>query len=289
MLAFPTTRVITNIDFPPAGLPATPTGGTITFIDKPRIMTDMGLTTDQFLDYIILSGSELLSTFPPMSDPFFPPACIDMLRHFKAGITALTYQAEHPAIKAVNYVEQFIRVRAAIKFSLVLTAEDGHCLPLPLVAQSALPGHQPITVQDIPSDLDNVFSARLPDEVYFHLSKGLISPQLLGWLSSGQIIESQPLCNGESSEYRKFIKDVITEGLTAPRCTALALLTTGLNPAWAQRRVVRWNADGPPHGKHVVSLTFYCHTVRSLLFRHAPHSTARVHHQLQRAADQVAP
>ncbi len=240
MLAFPVSRVITNIDFPPAG--STTSTGTITFVDKGRIISDMGLLPDQFLDFAIISGSELSPTFPPMAENFFPPAAMDMIRHFKTGLAAVSYHADHPIVKASSYIEQYVRIRGAIKFSLVLTAEDGHCLPLPLVTPpAAMPGQQPISASDIPGDLENVFSARLPDEVYYHLSKGLVSPQLLGWLSSGQIVEQQPLCNGESTEYRKFIKDVITEGLTAPRCTALALLTAGLNPAWSTRRVVSWS------------------------------------------------
>ncbi len=248
MLAFPTARVILNIDFPPAaaGSPSVTTsnsgpmpGGTITFVEKARATADMGLSPEQFLDFAILAGSEMSPTFPPMSENFFPPAAMDMIRHFKTGLQAVTYYAEHPVVKATSYIEQYMRVRAAIKFSLVLTAEEGHCLPLPLcLATTTSAGQQVISTADVPSDLENIFSARLPDEVYFHLSKGLVSGQLLGWLSSGQVVEPQPLCNGDSTEYRKFIKDVITEGLTAPRCTALALLTADLHPAWAQRRVV---------------------------------------------------
>jgi hypothetical protein len=42
-----------------------------------------------------------------------------------------------------------------------------------------------MTAADIPQDLHDVFTHRLPDEVYFYLSRGLLSPHALIWLTSG--------------------------------------------------------------------------------------------------------
>ncbi len=160
-----------------------------------------------------------------------------MIRSHKSGFNLIQSFDNHPLVRQFQYFEQFSRVRAAIKFSLVLTAEEGSCLPLPLALPSP-PGQQVIAQIDVPSDLSEIFSPKFPDELYFHLSKGLISPQLLGWLSTGLILETMPYDNGESAEYMKYIKEVITENFTAPRCTALGLLASCLNPAWATRRVV---------------------------------------------------
>jgi len=228
MLAFPAQRVITSIDF---------SNSTFRFIDRNRVISDVGLVPEQFLDFIILCGTELLPTFPPLADNFFNRTIIDMIRHFKTGAGVVAGHSDHPAIRATGYLEGFLRTRAAIKYSLVLTAEEGTCLPLPLVIPPSHPS-QAITASEVPADIHEIFSGRLPDELYFHISKGLISPQLVGWLTSGIIHELPPLDNGESIEYRKYIENVITEGATAPRCTALALLTSSLNQAWQQKRIV---------------------------------------------------
>ncbi|KAG7531245.1 hypothetical protein FFLO_04487 [Filobasidium floriforme] len=228
MLAFPTQRVITSIDFANA---------TFRFVDRGRAIADIGLIPDQFIDFIILCGTELLPTFPPLADNFFNRSLIDMLRHFKSGAGVIAGHSEHPAVRASGYLEGFLRTRAAIKYSLVLTAEEGTCLPLPLVIPPTQQAHA-ITASEVPADIHEIFSGRLPDELYFHISKGLISPQLVGWLTSGIIHELPPLDNGESIEYRKYIENVITEGATAPRCTALSLLTSCLNQAWQQKRIV---------------------------------------------------
>lgn len=130
-----------------------------------------------------------------------------------------------------------------IKYSLILSS-DGVVLPLPLAspnppAPHGHGNHHPHhpTAGDVPSDLHEIFTHRLPDEVYFYLSRGLLGPQALVWLTSGQIIENPPLDNGETNEYKRFIKEVITEGQTGPRATALALISSISHSYWKGRPV----------------------------------------------------
>lgn len=205
--------------------------GSFTFIDKPRLLTDLALTPDQFLDVSILAGCSLSRTFPPFANDFALSRVIELIRQYKSGIAVCQTWRQDSQVKAQSYGDVFMRARLAVKYSLILTT-DGNCSPLPLVVQPT----QPVTAADVPGDLDEIFSLRLPDEVYFQICRGLISPQVVGWLSSGIIVESQPLA--DSPDYRRFIKDVITEGHTAPRCTTLALLTHSLHSQWKQRRVV---------------------------------------------------
>ena len=228
-LLFPIDRVITHIDW--SGLTA------FTFLDKSRLLADLSFSSDQFLDMAILAGSGLCKTFPPFANDFGLKTIIDLVRQYKSGIAVCQTWRQDNTVKAVSYVDTFMRTRLAVKYSLVLTTE-GACVPLPLVLQPM----PPITPADVPADFDEIFSQRLPDELYYHLCKGLISSQVLGWLSSGMIVETQPLA--DSPDYRRFIKDVITEGHTAPRCTTLALLTDALHPQWKQKRVVRRHTPG---------------------------------------------
>ena len=222
-LLWPVDRVITHIDW---------TNHTnMTFIDKPRLIADLGLNADQFLDMCILSGSALSRTFPPFANEFALKTTLDLLRQYKSGIAVCQAWRQDNQVKAHAYVDAFMRARLAVKYSLVLTTE-GICMSLPMIVQPT----PPVTLADIPTDFDEIFSLRLPDELYYHICRGLISPQVVGWLSSGMIVETQPLA--DSPDYRRFIKDVITEGHTAPRCTTLALLVDALHPQWKQRRVV---------------------------------------------------
>lgn len=206
-LLFPVDKVITSIDF----------SGSFNFVDKSRLLLDLGMTDDQFLDTAVLAGCSLSRTFPPLANDFTIRSAIDLIKQYKSGIVI--------SRQIPNYGEAFMRARLAVKYSLVLTTE-GNVVPLPLVLS---------LVDDIPPNLEEIFSPRLPDELYYHLCRAFVSPQVLGWLTSGMIIEPQPLA--DSPEYRRFIKDVITEGHTSPRCTSLALLAESLHPHWKRRTV----------------------------------------------------
>jgi hypothetical protein len=216
-------RVITSIDW----------SGNFTFLDKQRVLADLGFTPDQFLDLCLLCGCSLSRTFPPIAESFAIRAAIDYIRQYKTGIATCQAWRDTPQMKAAGYTEAFMRARLAVKYALVLTTE-GSCLPLPLVVPP--PGAN-VTAADVPADLDELFSPRLPDELYFLLCRGMVSSSLVGCLTSGFINETQPLA--DSPEYRRFIKDIITEGPTSPKCTTLALLTASLNPQWATKRIVR--------------------------------------------------
>lgn len=199
--------------------------GSFNFVEKPRLLTELAMTDEQFLDMSILAGSSLSRTFPPAASDFSLKTVIDLVRQHKSGMGVLQRWRESP-----SHAETFLRARLAVKYSLVLTTQ-GTCQPLPLVMQPPQ-----ITAADVPSDLDEIFSMRFPDEVYFFICRSFVSPQVVGWLSSGMVAESQPFA--DSLEYRRFVKDVLTEGHTSPKCTTLALLAAGLHERWKQRRVV---------------------------------------------------
>ena len=142
-----------------------------------------------------------------------------------------------------------MRTRSMFKYSLILSS-DGSVQPLPLAVPAPAPGtmSHTLTAADIPTDLHEIFTNRLPDEIYYYLSRGLTSPQPLIWLTSGVIIERPPLCGGETSDYRRFIKEVISEGATGPRATTLALISTVSHSFWTSRRIVLqlwFESNGP--------------------------------------------
>lgn len=231
-LMWPIERVITSSDW----------SNTFQFVDKSRLLLDLGLSSEQFLDMAILAGCSISRTFPPIAIDFTIKTVIDLVRHHKTGLAVCQSWRMDSQFKPQAYMDSFWRARLAVKYSLVLTTE-GTCVPLPTVI--APPQQQTFGIQDVPGDLDEIFSPRIPDELYFYICRGLISSQVIGWLTSGMIVETQPLA--DSPEYRRFIKDVVTEGHTAPRCTTLALVASVLHPDWRKRRVGAHYYYDPPY------------------------------------------
>jgi len=214
---------------------------TFQFASKRNILNELGVTEDQFLDIGILVGFDHSPPFPPTVHEQALKATVDMVKYYKTGHAAVSAFSDHPAVKAIQYSEHFARTRSMIKYSLILSSE-GQVMPLPLAlviphSSHSHSGHHHTTAADIPSDLHEIFTHRLPDEVYYYLSRGLMGPQALIWLTSGQIMEVPPLDNGETTEYKRFVKEVITEGVTGPRATALALISTVAHTYWGSKKV----------------------------------------------------
>ncbi|KAJ7483411.1 XPG I-region protein [Mycena latifolia] len=229
---------------------------TFTFLSKRALLQELTVSEDQFLDIAILVGSAHSPPFPPTTHEQALKATVDMVKYYKSGFAAVSAFAEHPAVKSIGYTEHYARTRSMVRYSLILSAE-GVVLPLPLAAPSPAPGapaQAGPTAADVPTDLHEVFTHRLPDEVFFYLSRGLLGPQALVWLTGGQIVEGPPLDNGETTEYKRFVKEVVTDGQTGPRATALALLSSVAHPFWANRKVAGffWFEQPGPHAQKAV-------------------------------------
>lgn len=245
-------KLITSLDL-------TSVNPTFTFTSKRTFLTELGVSEDQFLDIGILVGFDHSPPFPPTIHEQALKATVDMVKYYKSGYAAVSAFAEHPAVKTIQYTDHYARTRSMIKYSLILSSE-GTVLPLPLAittpATHGHPSHHPHhpTAADIPTDLHEIFTNRLPDEIYFYLSRGLLGPQALVWLTTGQIVENPPLDNGETTEYKRFVKEVITDGQTGPRATALALISSVCHTFWANRKVhgYFWFEQPAPHNQKPV-------------------------------------
>jgi len=242
-------KLITSLDL----TSATPS---FSFVSKRTILNDLVVSEDQFLDIGILVGFEHSPPFPPTLHEQALKATVDMVKYYKSGHAAVSAFTDHPGVKSIQYPDQYARTRSMIKYSLIFSSE-GSVTPLPLALTSPAHGpnhpHHP-TAADIPSDLHEIFTHRLPDEIYFYLSRGLLGPQALVWLTSGQIVEPPPLDNGETTEYKRFVKEVITDGQTGPRATALALISSVSHQFWNNRKVMGnfWFESPSAHGQKPV-------------------------------------
>lgn len=229
-------RVILDIDF---------TASTISFASKVAILADLQVTPEQFLDITILAGFEGAVTFPGL-DPreFAFRSVVDLVKARANGMNVVLSFKDYPPVFSSNYLDSFVRSRCMIKFSLVLVAPEGRVLPLPIALPSLLPpptngapSSLPLAPSDIPVDLHDIFSPRLPDEVYYQLFRGLIGSQYLSALATGHFIETTPLCGG-TAEYEAFVK-TLTEPPQSVRCVAIGLISSALHPMWSKKPVVR--------------------------------------------------
>lgn len=250
------------------------------YVSKHAIMRELRCNESEFLDVALLAGMEFCPTFPPLQDenvrllpttPGTPSlrALCQLVKQYRTGFMLCSQFAEHPGVAKNAYVDQFCHARTIITFCLVLSAESGQVVPLPVGvpdgaiadAEGRITSAQPKplppmlaplpTLADVPSDLHEVYSFRLPDEVMLYLSRGLVGTSVLGSLLSGFVIEPAPLDNGEAAEYRDYLRHKLVEPPTGPRCVALALAVSGLHAFWRSRKVaaVYWFA---PHTDHII-------------------------------------
>jgi len=206
-------NVIINIDFDKKEF---------TWVDKIRVIQDLNLMhPDLFIDICMLAGFDWISTFPPLAPNtgFTFKGTVDMLQQYRTGFNAIQAHAEHPNVKKYNYEENFCRIKSIINHNIILK-EDGTT--------------EPLNKETAPNDLHELFGPRLPDEVYFYMCQGMVSPQVITNLVSGMLLEGPPLCNGDTIEYRDFIK---SQSLLDLRTQALSLLTMGMSNYMRHRKV----------------------------------------------------
>lgn len=75
------------------------------------------------------------------------------------------------------------------------------------------------------SDLHELIGQRLPEELYFYISKGILGPNVPNWLTSGEIPVTLPLGTEDSDIYRRLVSDI----LTPIRTQSLCLLSNSLH------------------------------------------------------------
>ncbi|KAK3810924.1 MAG: temperature dependent protein affecting M2 dsRNA replication-domain-containing protein [Benniella sp.] len=226
LLMFEVDRVITSIDFAKQ---------TFSYISKKEVLLDLVLSDDQFLDLCILAGGDHCTTFPPISvEGAFAFKSVHDLRQHVTGFNFIKAFADLPQTPKVNYGELFIRTRCAMRHHPVLT-EEGRV--------------EPMNAAHAPSDIHDFVGPRLPDEVYYYISRGVISDAVLNTLVCGYGAEYSPLCNGETNEYRHFL----TTDIMKMKAQIFALLRAKLNPFYDRKIIfVHWYDSSSASAEHVI-------------------------------------
>lgn len=203
------------------------------FADLKRFAGNGEISEDMFVDACILAGTYFLPTLPhlegtPRSKVIKPLGAIETIMGTgRSGFTVCQQYQDDPKFRALNYMDKYKKARLAVKHHPVLTSQ-GKVEPLDQ-------GHAP-------NDVHEFIAQRLPDEIYYYLSKGIVGPRVLNWRTSGEIIEIQPLDGGESEEYKK----LVSSKLTPLRTSAIALLSYPLHRFYQHKDMTLkcWFNDG---------------------------------------------
>jgi len=228
-------KVVTKLDFDRSQF---------TFVKRQSCMEDLGqISSDMFVDACILSGTAMLPTLPVIGNvsgrPLKVRAAVELMKRqaVQTGNALCMSFSEKNNARKPDYLDLFQKSRLAVKHSIVLTSAGKV---------------EPLDQASIPSDLHSVVGQRLPDELYYYLSVGMIGPSVLNQLTSMNIYECAPVDGGDSEQYHSLVRDK----LTPLRATALSLLSHSLTRAYSHRKVILrcWFESEP---STTISLTDY--------------------------------
>ncbi|OQE27803.1 hypothetical protein PENSTE_c004G02699 [Penicillium steckii] len=208
-LLFDLDKLVTRIETEPAQF---------TWITKQNAQEELGrLSNEQFLDFCLLLGSPFLRACPLFENPAFPgktPSIRDALPMFNAtGRSALTLCAQYEEdrrMQELQYTDRYKRAYMIVKHHVYMDVE-GRVGPM-----------EPETTS---SDLHELIGQRLPEELYFYLSKGVLGPDVPNYLTSGEVRISLPLGTEDSEIYRQLVGDT----LTPIRSQSISLLANSLH------------------------------------------------------------
>jgi hypothetical protein len=172
------------------------------------IIQDQGVSEDQFLDVGILVSFDHSPPFPPTVHEQALKATVDIVRYYTQYSR---FFSDDPAAKTIQFADQ-LRSYTGDDEILVDSFNWGNRFAV------AVGHHHPLLSMGIwIITLELRISHKICKRYLrigclmkstFYLSRG---PQVLVWLTTGQIVENPPLDNGETNEYKQFVKEVIIQ------------------------------------------------------------------------------
>lgn len=189
-----------------------------TWLTKETLLEELGrLSNEQFVEFLLLLGSPFLRSCPLFDSPGYPgktPNVRDALALYNAaGRNALTLCAQYEEdrrMQEFQYTDLYKRAYMNVKHHVYMDV-DGHVAPMEKDTAS--------------SDLHEIIGQRLPEELYFYLSKGVLGPDIPNFLTSGEVRISLPLGAEDTEIYRQ----LVGETLTRTRIQSTSLLANSLH------------------------------------------------------------
>lgn len=196
------------------------------WIDQRDCLAELGnIHVNIFADALMLAGSTLLPTFPPLLNntvyrkPFTLRNVVELIMSCGGSVARLCAQyPTDPSVKGV-YLDEYKRASTRIKHHVVMTDEGDV---------------ETLDKTHAPDDAHECIGLRLPEELYMYLSRGMLRPRVLNWLTSGKIVITQPLAGGDGRPYQ----DLVKTQLDPLRRQALSLLIEPIHRYYHSRDII---------------------------------------------------
>lgn len=217
-LLFDIEKLVTRIEIEPAQF---------FWLTKQTLLEELGrLSNDQFLEFCLLLGSPFLRSFPLFESPAFPgklPLVRDALPMFNAaGRSALALCAQiedERRMPELDYTKRYKRAYLVVKHHVIIDIEGRV---------------GPMDQEHTSSDMHELIGLRLPEELYFYLSKGVLGRDVPNFLTSGEVRLSLPLGTEDTEVYRQLVADT----LTPIRAQSIGLLANCLHRFYQTKIII---------------------------------------------------
>lgn len=178
---------------------------------------------DVFRDVQLLLGGQFLPTFPPLDKTGGPKVnardAVNMLNTAGRSVIQLCNQYRDDQIQAVEYEDKYKRAILSLRHHVVLD-KDG---------KATMMGSEYGA-----GDAHEIIGLRLPEELYFYISRGMIDPRVPNWLTRGEIDLVLPAGCEDIEAYRV----LLGEQLTSLQTQTICLLSNSMNRFY-QSRIIR--------------------------------------------------
>ncbi|KEF53101.1 uncharacterized protein A1O9_11009 [Exophiala aquamarina CBS 119918] len=209
-------RVVTDINLNKA---------TLSLLTRQTCEDLLKVNADALRDAQLILGTSYTPTFPPLEGlgPGKSTSIVDAINLLNTAnknvIQLCTFHREHPQVQALKYADRYKKAIMTIRHHVVIE-KNGVIAPL--------------NFNTAPGDVHEFVGQRLPEELFFYVSKGLLGAQVPNWLTSGEIVLSLPGGVLDSEPYRR----LVIELLNPLRTEALKISAESLN-YYYQSRVVK--------------------------------------------------
>lgn len=199
-------------------------GSTFTWLKKSECQNYLDKAPkDLFRDVQLLLGSSFLPMFPILgrnpSGKINVRDALVMLNTAGRNVMQLCQQyQEDPQVKLLQYADRYKKAMMTIRHHVVLE-KDGKIAPMDFV--------------HAPGDVHEFIGQRLPEELFFYISKGMMGSQIPNWLATSEVTLSLPAGAQDSESYRRLVVDQ----LNPIRATTLKLITESMHRYYQSRTI----------------------------------------------------
>lgn len=195
------------------------------WVTKQTCQNDLGkMSNEQFIDFCLLLGSPYLRTFP-LFENSYPGKGLnfrDALQMFNTAgrnSTSLCNQFEEDRrVHDLEYLDRYRRALMTVKHHVILDIDGRVSL---------------LDSENATSDMHELIGQRLPEELYFYMSKGILGAHIPSCLTSGEVLLSLPLGAEDSEIYRRLVGEL----LTPIRTQSICLLSNSLHRFYQTKQI----------------------------------------------------